>query len=190
VYAAGIMLYEILTGEPPFTGATPLNVLTAHLTSDLDPPSKRAKNGRVTRALESVVLHALARDRDQRYPSAAALSAAIQHARARPEDVDSLRPEAFATMPSGSLPFAATLPGAPPPSATPSGAKVVFNNNEISAASLPPSTKPSEGVRAPLPSVPSRPPPPPPESTKTWIALWVVVGVVSIAVGVWFALKR
>ena len=46
VYAAGIMLYEILTGAPPFTGATPLNVLTAHLTSDLEPPSKRATNGR------------------------------------------------------------------------------------------------------------------------------------------------
>src|SRR5690606_5928141 len=111
VYAAGVMLYEILTGAPPFTGSTPLNVLTAHLTSDVEPPSKRAKDQRVTKALESVVMHALARDREERYPSAAAFSAAIQHARAKPDDVDSLRPEAFATMPSGSLPFAATLPG-------------------------------------------------------------------------------
>jgi serine/threonine-protein kinase len=187
VYAAGIMLYEILTGAPPFTGATPLNVLTAHLTSDLEPPSKRATNGRVTSALESVVLHALARDRDERYPSAAALSAAIMHARAKPEDVDSLKPEAFSTMPSGSLPFAATLPGEPPQ--TPNGAKVVFN--EITAASLPPSTLPSgRNPRSRTPTVPSHPPPPEPANTKTWVLLWVLVGVVSIGLGVWFALKH
>jgi serine/threonine protein kinase len=189
VYAAGVMLYEILTGAPPFTGSTPLNVLTAHLTSDLEPPSKRAATGRVTKALESVVLHALARDRDQRYPSAAALSAAIQHARAKPDDVDSLRPEAFATMPSGSLPFAATLPGAPLGAPTPAGAKIVLN--EISAASLPPSTLPSgREPKQRTPTIPSHPPPPEPENTKTWVLLWVIVGVVSIGLGIWFALKH
>jgi serine/threonine-protein kinase len=188
VYAAGVMLYEILTGSKPFTGPTPLSVLTAHLTSDLDPPSTRAREGRVTRALEAVILHALARDRDERYPSAAALVAAIQHARVRPDDVESLRPEAFATMPSGTLPFAATIPGAATTPATPRAMRVVVN--EITAASLPPSTKPSANVRSPLPSVPSQPPPPDPASTKTWIALWVLVGAISIAIGVWFALKH
>src|SRR4029078_2647370 len=74
VYAAGVMLYEMLAGVRPFTGSTPLNVLTEHLTGDLVPPSKRAAAGRVTPALESVVLHALARDRNARYPSAAALA--------------------------------------------------------------------------------------------------------------------
>ena len=34
------------------------------------------------------------------------------------------------------------------------------------------------------------PPPPEPENTKTWILLWVIVGVVSIGLGVWFALKH
>ena len=190
VYAAGIMLYEILTGSPPFTGATPLNVLTAHLTSDLDPPSKRAANGRITTALESVVLHALARDRDQRYPSAAALSAALQHARFKPDDVDSLKPEAFATMPSGSLPFAATMPGEmPAPTPSGSGPKIVLN--EITAASLPPSTLPAgQSPKPRTPTIPSHPPPPEPANTKTWILLWVLVGLVSIGLGVWFALKH
>lgn len=185
VYAAGVMLYEILTGAPPFTGPTPLSVLTAHLTSDLDPPSKHAAPGRVTRALEAVVLHALARDRDQRYPSAAALGAAIVHARAMPDDVDAIRPEAFATMPSGSLPFAATVPGVPStaPGPVPGAPKVVLN--EIRAPSKHPSKHPSKAPAA----VPSRPPPPAPASTKTWIALWVVVAAASIAIGVWFALR-
>ncbi len=185
VYAAGVMLYEILTGAPPFTGPTPLSVLTAHLTSDLDPPSQHAAPGRVTRALEAVVLHALARDRDQRYPSAAALGAAIVHARAMPDDVDAIRPEAFATMPSGSLPFAATVPGVPStaPGPVPGAAKVVLN--EIRAPSKHRSKHPSKAPAA----VPSRPPPPAPASTKTWIALWVVVAAASIAIGVWFALR-
>ena len=111
VYAAGVMLYEMLTGSPPFTGATPLSVLTAHLTSDLDPPSKRPNAiGRVTPAIEAVIIHALARDRESRYVSAGALAAAIKHARAAPDDVASLAPARFSASPPNTDAFAATLP--------------------------------------------------------------------------------
>jgi eukaryotic-like serine/threonine-protein kinase len=41
VYAAGIILYELLTGTVPFAGATPLNVLTAHLTMDAETRTSR-----------------------------------------------------------------------------------------------------------------------------------------------------
>ena len=83
IYAAGVMLYEMLTGAPPFTGETPLNVLTAHLTSDLVPPGQRTA---LSPALDATVVHALARDREKRYPSAAAFRAAIRQARLRPDD--------------------------------------------------------------------------------------------------------
>jgi serine/threonine protein kinase len=205
VYAAGVMLYEMLTGTPPFSGATPLNVLTAHLTSDIEPPSRRVKDGRISKGLESVVMHALARDRDQRYPSASALAAAIMHARSRPDDVTSLRPDAFATNPQGTDAFAQTypaLPSAPVPSA--SSPRAVVSDKPPSdtvpvagKSSLPPrmsetpTTKPS--AKLPPPVKRSTPPPSiPPQkepTNKTWVLLWVLAALASIALGVYFALR-
>ena len=237
VYAAGIILYEILTGTPPFTGATPLNVLTEHLSGDVEPPSKRAAAGRVTPALESVVMHALARDREQRYPSASALSAAIMHARARPDDVLSLSPAAFATMPAGTEAFAVTIPAIITPSVPPDGAsskraivndpssdtllasdppapfvppapsvapgsavpptKPFAKSGSASGSKSPPSRSPSSAPRSKPSKSPSSGPSTAPSaslledggSTKMWIVLWVLAGVISIGVGVYFALR-
>jgi serine/threonine-protein kinase len=177
VYAAGVMLYEMVTGEQPFTGTTPLSVLTAHLTSDLVPPSRRAAPGRLTPALESVIVHALSRDRDRRYPSAAALSAALMHARVAPDDVASLKPEAFAAQPPGTDAFAATIPSIGPVKPDPSVPPPI-----VKRETSPPSTKKSARV--------SSKPPPPPEDNRTWILLWVLVGLLSIGAGVYFALRR
>ncbi|MBX3191356.1 MAG: serine/threonine protein kinase [Labilithrix sp.] len=201
VYAAGIILYEMLTGSPPFTGATPLNVLTSHLTSDMDPPSKRAEAGRVTPALESVVMHALARDRDDRYPTASALGAAIMHARAAPSDVLSLRPEAFATSPGGTDAFAVTMPAITrvPSEAPPKRAIVHSDTMPASPAlgstpPLAPSVPPPSGAPAARPRKTSSPPaiaPGPPEKSNMamWIVIWVLAGLASIGVGIYFALK-
>jgi serine/threonine protein kinase len=86
VYAAGVILYELLTGRVPFTAPTPIGVMTAHLVEVVVPPSSRAPES-LTPALEAVVLHALAKDRTARYPSAAALADALQAASARPLDI-------------------------------------------------------------------------------------------------------
>jgi eukaryotic-like serine/threonine-protein kinase len=211
VYAAGIILYEMLTGSPPFTGATPLNVLTEHLSGDMEPPSKRAREGRVTPALESVVMFALSRDRDHRYASASALAGAIMHARARPEDIVSLRPGAFATSPEGTDAYAVTHPTIGVPSAEGSAPRAIVNDPSSdtllasappAAMSLPPTTKPS--AKLPSKAPPSNPrakkPTPTPiptstpleegGSTRMWILLWVLAGLVSIAIGVYFALRH
>jgi serine/threonine protein kinase len=226
IYAAGIMLYEMFTGTPPFTGSTPLNVLTEHLTGELRPPSTRTEEGRVTPALESVVMHALARDRDERYPSASALAAAIKHARAVPEDVQSLRPSAFATSPEGTDAFAVTMPligiapSDPPGSlADPADDKIPSDTLLASASASPslvPVTKPSP--RSPSPSkspssgprsgsgsgshskspssgprgpgsVPSVRPEIGDGSGRMWVLLWVLAGLASIGIGVYFALR-
>ncbi|AKU96153.1 serine/threonine protein kinase [Labilithrix luteola] len=181
VYAAGVILYEMLTGEPPFTGPTPLNVLTAHLTSDLEPPSKRAPEGRVSKALESVVMYALERDRDRRYPSVSALAAALMHARTTPDEVDALGPEAFVTKPSGTDAFAATMPSVKvPPSSRPPSSRSGPSSRRRST----PSSRPVTNTQAFAKTVPAEE-----RITRTWVALWVLAALASIALGIYLALR-
>ncbi|WP_199430669.1 Stk1 family PASTA domain-containing Ser/Thr kinase [Qaidamihabitans albus] len=69
VYAAGCVLYELITGEPPFTGDSPVAVAYQHVREDPLPPS--AVNPAVSPELDAVVLKALAKGAANRYQSAA-----------------------------------------------------------------------------------------------------------------------
>ncbi|GAA1253557.1 Stk1 family PASTA domain-containing Ser/Thr kinase [Prauserella halophila] len=69
VYAAGCVLYELVTGDPPFTGDSPVAVAYQHVREDPKPPS--AMNPEVSPELDAVVLKALAKGADNRYQSAA-----------------------------------------------------------------------------------------------------------------------
>ncbi|MFI6030974.1 Stk1 family PASTA domain-containing Ser/Thr kinase [Amycolatopsis magusensis] len=69
VYAAGCVLYELITGEPPFTGDSPVAVAYQHVREDPNPPS--SVNPAVSPELDAVVLKALAKGPANRYQSAA-----------------------------------------------------------------------------------------------------------------------
>jgi serine/threonine-protein kinase len=69
VYAAGCVLYELITGEPPFTGDSPVAVAYQHVREDPSPPS--SVNPAVAPELDAVVLKALAKGPANRYQSAA-----------------------------------------------------------------------------------------------------------------------
>jgi serine/threonine-protein kinase len=69
VYAAGCVLYELITGEPPFTGDSPVAVAYQHVREDPKPPS--SVNPAVTATLDAVVLKALSKGPANRYQSAA-----------------------------------------------------------------------------------------------------------------------
>jgi eukaryotic-like serine/threonine-protein kinase len=92
VYATGVILYELLTGGVPFSGATPLNVLTAHLTEPAQPPRTRAPDRAISPALEAVTMHAITKDPAQRYATAEALAMAIRSAIGSPDDTERVRP--------------------------------------------------------------------------------------------------
>jgi eukaryotic-like serine/threonine-protein kinase len=102
VYAAGVMLYEMLTGSVPFNAGTPIGVMTAHLVERPEPPSGRAPRAAISPALEAVVLHALAKERIDRYASANALARALYSALDHPGDVISIAPPA-ASSPDADL---------------------------------------------------------------------------------------
>jgi serine/threonine-protein kinase len=69
VYSLGCVLYEILTGEPPFVGDSPVAVAYQHVREDPVPPS--ARHAGITPELDAVVLKALAKNPENRYQSAA-----------------------------------------------------------------------------------------------------------------------
>lgn len=72
IYAIGVVLFEMLTGSAPFSGETALIVAHRHIHELPEAPS--TLNSRVSPALDHVVLKALAKDKNDRYPSSAAFS--------------------------------------------------------------------------------------------------------------------
>ncbi len=78
LYALGIVLYEMLAGQPPFRGDSPLATLALQVNAPL--PKLRAINPAVPEAVEAMIERALAKDPAQRYPTAAEFRAALQEA--------------------------------------------------------------------------------------------------------------
>jgi serine/threonine-protein kinase len=99
VYSAGCVLYELLTGRPPFVGDSPVSVAYQHVREQAQPPS--AHDPSLPPAIDTIVMKALAKRVSDRYQSAAAMRNDIERFLAgRPVQ---------ATMP----------PVAPPPPADP-----------------------------------------------------------------------
>ena len=79
VYAAGCVLFELLTGEPPFTGDTPVAVAYQHVREDPRSPSEL--NPQVTPQLDAIVLKALSKNPANRYQSSAEMRADLVRVR-------------------------------------------------------------------------------------------------------------
>jgi serine/threonine protein kinase len=68
IYSLGVVLYEMLTGHPPFSGESPVAVAYQHVSTAVSPPS--TLNPDVGPELDRIVLHALDKNPDARYQSA------------------------------------------------------------------------------------------------------------------------
>jgi len=91
VYSLGVVLYECLTGELPFTGAGPLAVAIRHLSEPV--PDPRSIAPEIPEALAVAVLTATAKDPDRRFASAAELAGVLEAAAAgRDATASFLRP--------------------------------------------------------------------------------------------------
>lgn len=153
LYALGVVLYETLTGRPPFRAETPADTPVAIVVRQVmaQPPAPRSLNPALSPAVEAVLLRALAKRPDDRYPTGAALFDALDEAAVDPEDLPTafirrgvvpkpaLRPTPPATAPPGehvraATPGAAAVPAAAAPEPPP--ARGAFNGRLLGVALL------------------------------------------------------
>lgn len=78
LYSTGVLLYELLTGRPPFRGDSPVSIAYQHV-SEMPLPPSQVDPG-VTFEVDAVVLHALAKRTDDRYQTAADFRADVERA--------------------------------------------------------------------------------------------------------------
>ncbi len=166
LYALGIALYQMLSGQVPYDGATPYEVALKQISNPL-PPLRRLRPD-VSPAIEAVVARALAKDPAARYPTGQAFAAAFHEAIAHPHAVPALVPGRYdqRTMP---------LPIAPVFAAEPSG---------------------RVGASSPAVAPPFVPYPPPPQraaarGNSSWplLAAALLLAVLIVGVGGVFAFR-
>jgi serine/threonine protein kinase len=68
LYSAGVLLYEMLAGRPPFKGESAVSVAYQHVSEAVVPPSEYDPN--VSAEMDAVIIRALAKDRNDRFQSA------------------------------------------------------------------------------------------------------------------------
>lgn len=68
LYSTGVILYELLAGQPPFTGESAVSVAYQHVSEAVTPPSEHNPN--VSEVLDAVVMKSMAKDREERYQTA------------------------------------------------------------------------------------------------------------------------
>ena len=78
LYSTGCLLYELLTGRPPFTGDSPVAIAYQHVRENPIPPSR--VDPEIPAWADSIVLKAMAKDPAERYQSAAEMRTDIQRA--------------------------------------------------------------------------------------------------------------
>ncbi len=103
VYAAGVLAFEMLTGQLPIEADTPIATLVAHQTKEPDPPSRRAPG--IPPEVDALVLRTLAKRPEDRFESMEALAAEVARIRA-----------SLASAPSAASTLAARLEAAARPS--------------------------------------------------------------------------
>jgi serine/threonine-protein kinase len=69
IYALGVIMYEMITGSPPFTGQNHFQLLYKHGNEAPDPPSQRSKKANIPPHVESAVLRALEKEPADRFES-------------------------------------------------------------------------------------------------------------------------
>ena len=85
LYSLGVVMYEMLTGRPPFDGETPVSVAIQHINAR--PVMPRAINPTIPGALEQITMHAMCAELESRYESATQMLYDLEEFRKNPQIV-------------------------------------------------------------------------------------------------------
>ena len=77
IYSLGAILYEMVTGSVPFEGANPFIIMNSRLSGD--PVAPRVKNDKISPQVEEIILHAMARNPQDRYATALEMKKELDH---------------------------------------------------------------------------------------------------------------
>jgi len=143
LYSLGAVLYEMLTGRPPFEGGTVLSILRKIEDEDPQPPAVSAR-------VDAVVMKALSKDRDRRYQTAAEFAEAIRGC------IDAPVPTERQIVPAA--PAAAAVPRRPRPAVFQVPRRAVWAGAGVLAAGF--------ALVLTVSLWPNEPPPPPPEAAR------------------------
>ncbi len=191
IYSLGIMLFEMITGRPPFEGDSAVAIMMKHVTEPV--PDICEIDGNVPDELVTIVQKALAKDPAQRFQTAAQLSAALRSVEsalgANPATILSF-PEPEGSAATAALPSKPAVPAASV--APPSGSEV-----PVAAAALSPKPAAPDATYMPIPATPTLPPKPavpaatsapaapPKKRSWRWLAAGLTLAVVLVlALGV------
>ena len=158
IYALGVVLYEMVTGQVPFDADTPLAVIFKHISDPLPPP--RQLNPDVPEAVEQVILKALAKNPDDRYYRVADMARALKDAMAS-------KP---APEPETRAPEPAVAEETAPPAASPSPLSELSERMEAPASEPPIAAAPQPERELQFPR-------------RTWQMMALVMFVIAISWG-------
>ena len=116
IYSMGVVLYEMLTGEVPFTGSSAVEIAMKQVNEPPQPPS--SKNRLITHGLEQVVMRALAKDPALRFHSAREMADELERTR-RGLAVSQDTAQATAVIGAYEAGQATSVMGAQPPATPP-----------------------------------------------------------------------
>jgi len=181
VYSLGIVLYEMVTGRPPFVGETPVAIAYKHVKEEPVPP--REVEPTVPEDFEAIVLAAMEKDREDRYPTADELRAdLIRFARGQTPKAVRVRQVLAGPVTAGAAladpPADATVAVAPVVSADPT--VVLSTNGPVSR----------RGGPAVAPPPPRPPADPDDHKPRTGLFIGLSVGLLAVLLLLLFLLAR
>lgn len=170
LYSTGCLLFELLTGRPPFVGDSPVAVAYQHVREAPPVPSQIASD--VPEALDRITLKSLAKERDARYSTAAEFRADLEAVLRGGAVTAPAVGAALAAVPAGDATQVMTPAAATTQAMPPAVAGSPWGSTGIMTSTTPPEDEPEE-------------------KRRPWL-LWVLIAVAVLAVGgiVWALLPK